>query len=192
MSVAAPAKLTAPDGLELGSGLELRVFDERDASELHALVVANREHLERWLPWAPTQSFEGTLEFIRRGRRQLADRQGCQLAIVRHARIAGTIGYHRIDWANGATSLGYWLAKDAERQGTMTAAVAALVDHAFGPWRLNRLEIRAGTENQRSRAIPERLGFVCEGVLREAERIGERYVDHVVYAILARDWRRPA
>ncbi|HWY90420.1 MAG TPA: GNAT family protein [Solirubrobacteraceae bacterium] len=40
----------------------------------------------------------------------------------------------------------------------------------------------------RSRAIPERLGFSQEGVVREAERIGDRYVDQVVYAKLATDW----
>jgi len=66
-----------------------------------------------------------------------------------------------------------------------------LVDHAFGAWRLHRVEIRAGVENARSRAIPERLGFRREGVLREAERVGDRYVDQVVYAVLAGDWPGP-
>ena len=61
----------------------------------------------------------------------------------------------------------------------MTAAVAALLDHAFGPWELTRVEIRAGVANTRSRAIPERLGFREEGVLRAAERIGTRVIDHV-------------
>ena len=70
----------------------------------------------------------------------------------------------------------------------MTSAVIALTDHAFDTWRLNRIEIRAAVGNRRSRAVPERLGFTEEGVLREAELVGDRYVDHVVYAILARDW----
>ena len=70
----------------------------------------------------------------------------------------------------------------------MTEAVRALVDQALGPWRLRRVEIRAAVENHRSRAIPERLGFHQEGVLRQAERIGDRYVDHVVYAMDATAW----
>jgi ribosomal-protein-serine acetyltransferase len=70
----------------------------------------------------------------------------------------------------------------------MTEAVRALVDHAFGPWGLHRVEIGAAVENARSRAVPERLGFRAEGVRREAERHGERYLDVVVYAMLAGDW----
>jgi ribosomal-protein-serine acetyltransferase len=66
--------------------------------------------------------------------------------------------------------------------------VRALVDHAFAGWGLNRVEIRAALENARSRAIPERLGFKKEGVLREAERLGERFVDHALYAVLASEW----
>ena len=67
-------------------------------------------------------------------------------------------------------------------------ATAALVEFAFGVWRLNRIEIRAGTENARSRRVPERLGFVQQGVIRDAERIGDHFVDHVLYGMLARDW----
>ena len=48
----------------------------------------------------------------------------------------------------------------------MTAAVRLLADHALTVWQLNRVEIHVVTENRRSRAIPERLGFREEGMLR--------------------------
>ena len=73
----------------------------------------------------------------------------------------------------------------------MTRAVRALVEHALLEWRLNRVEIRAAPENRRSRAIPERLGFLEEGVLREAEKVGDRYLDAVVYGMLASDRASP-
>jgi ribosomal-protein-serine acetyltransferase len=69
----------------------------------------------------------------------------------------------------------------------MTEAVRALTAHALGPWRLNRFEIRVAVGNERSAAIPLRLGFVEEGVLREAERHGDRYLDLRVFSLLARD-----
>ena len=72
----------------------------------------------------------------------------------------------------------------------MTATVAALLDHAFDHWKLARVEIRAGVANTRSRAIPERLGFREEGVLPAAERIGTRVIDHVIYVMTSRQWKR--
>jgi ribosomal-protein-serine acetyltransferase len=102
------------------------------------------------------------------------------------------VGVHRVDWANRKASIGYWLAGDAQGRGVMTEAVRAYVDHAFGIWKLNRVTIEAAVENARSRAVAERLGFREEGVLREVERVGERMVDHVVYAMLAADWPRAA
>ena len=70
----------------------------------------------------------------------------------------------------------------------MTRAVRALVNHALVDEDLHRVEIRAAPDNVRSRAIPERLGFREEGLLRVSERIGDRYLDSVVYGMLAPEW----
>ena len=169
----------------LPGGAALRLLEESDARELYALIEANRDHLARWMPWAAAQTLEDTREFIRITRRQLADNDGIQTAIVRGGRIVGAVGFHSVEWRNQATGIGYWLARDEQGLGTMTAAVRALLDHAFGPWGLNRVEIRAAPENARSRAIPERLGFRQEGKLREVERVGDRFLDNVVYSMLA-------
>jgi ribosomal-protein-serine acetyltransferase len=168
---------------------ELRMIEDSDAPELYDIVAGNREHLAVWMPWAAGQTFESTVAFIDASRKQLAANQGFQAAIVQEGKIVGVIGYHRVDWQHRSTSIGYWLAESAQGQGTITLATRALVEHAFQRWHLNRLDIRAGVENLRSRAVPERLGFTFEGVLRQAERVGDRYIDHAVYGMLARDWR---
>jgi ribosomal-protein-serine acetyltransferase len=175
---------------DLPSGACLRLFEESDADELSALTDRNRRHLEEWLPWVPaTRSAEDSLEFIRATRRQVADNDGVALAIARDGAIVGVAGCHGVDWANRSTTLGYWLSAGEQGRGTMTEAVRALVDHAFGAWALERVEILAAVDNARSRAIPERLGFCEEGVRRRAERVGDRFLDLAVYAMLAGDWR---
>ncbi|WP_252393492.1 GNAT family protein [Hydrogenibacillus sp. N12] len=103
--------------------------------------------------------------------------------------LVGVIGYHRIDWENKKTSLGYWLDPTVQGRGIMTRAARTMVDHAFFHLGLNRLEIRAATENTRSRRVAERLGFTLEGIIREAEWLGDRFVDHAVYGLLAREWK---
>ena len=130
------------------------------------------------------------LPFIRATRRQIADNDGLQTAIVAAAAlIAGMVGFHSVDWINRKSSIGYWLARDEQGRGTMTEAVRAYVDHGFTSWKLNRILIQAAVENARSRAIPERLGFTQEGTLRQVECVGDRYLDNVVYAMLAEDWK---
>jgi RimJ/RimL family protein N-acetyltransferase len=71
---------------------------------------------------------------------------------------AGVIGFHKIDWNNKTTSLGYWLGKGYEGSGLMTKSVRACVNHNIVELDLNRVEIRAAEENTKS-AIPERLNF---------------------------------
>ena len=174
----------------LPGGYALRLLEESDADELFALIDANREHLGPWMPWVQSDREPAdVLPFIRATRKQIADNDGLQTAIVDPGgRIVGVIGFHHVDWLNRNTSIGYWLAAGEQGRGTMTEAVRALVDHAFATWKLNRVTIQAAVENARSRAIPERLGFREEGVMREVERIGDRMLDEVVYAMLAADW----
>ncbi|HEX4187273.1 MAG TPA: GNAT family protein [Solirubrobacteraceae bacterium] len=174
--------------MPLSSGGELRELEESDADELDALIDANRERLVRWMAWAEGHTRERTLEFIRGSQRQLGENDGFQAAIVRGGAIVGVAGFHAIDWPNRATTIGYWLAAGEEGRGTMTEAVRALVDHAFRVWGLNRVEIRIDVENDRSRAVAERLGFVREGTLRQALWVAGGFHDDAVYAMLAREW----
>jgi ribosomal-protein-serine acetyltransferase len=179
--------------IDLGEGLSLRALDDADAEELFTLIETNRAHLAAWMPFVgQTRGVADSLAFIRAARRQYEDNRGMQLALLQGKQIIGVAGFHAIDWTRKSTSIGYWLAADRQGAGTMTAAVCALLDHAFDGWLLNRVEIRAGVLNSRSRAIPQRLGFREEGVLRSAERIGTRVIDHAVYVMTAREWKRTA
>jgi ribosomal-protein-serine acetyltransferase len=84
--------------------------------------------------------------------------------------------------------LGYWLGEEYQGKGLVTAACRALVEHAFGELGLNRVVISCATENEKSCAIPERLGFRREGIERQAEWLYDHFVDHVTYSALASEW----
>jgi ribosomal-protein-serine acetyltransferase len=174
---------------DLSDDCHLRVLEESDAEELYGVVERNRAFLAEWLPWPARQTLEGTLEFIKKTRHQLEENDGFQTAIVLDGRIVGSVGFVGIRWEARATSIGYWLAEEQQGRGLMTRAVGALTDHAFDELDLNRVEIQVASDNRRSRAIPERLGFREEGLLRDYERVGDRYLDIVVYGLLARERR---
>ncbi len=175
----------------LSDTVRLRLPEEADAPELYRLVERNRAYLAVWLPWAAGQTELDTLDYIRRKRRQLADNEGLETAIEVDGALAGMVGMVALDHRNRSTALGYWLAEEHQGKGVMTAAVRAYLNYAFGALGLNRVEIGAGVDNHRSRAIPERLGFTLEGVRRRGEVIGARTIDHAVYSLLAEEWARP-
>jgi ribosomal-protein-serine acetyltransferase len=180
--------------------LVLRVDDEctlrplcvRDAEALFALTEANRSYLRQWLPWLDAIECVGdSREFIR-ACAERAERTGAFAALIESGgEGCGVIGYNWIDSENRSCEIGYWLAENQAGRGLMTRACSALIAHAFDTLHLNRVVIPAAVDNARSRAIPERLGFEQEGVLREAEWLYDHYVDHAVYALLRSD-RQPA
>jgi ribosomal-protein-serine acetyltransferase len=51
------------------------------------------------------------------------------------------------------------------------------------------VEIEAAIANSKSRAIPERLGFLQEGIRRHSVCIRGEYFDMAVYGMLASDWQ---
>jgi ribosomal-protein-serine acetyltransferase len=106
--------------------------------------------------------------------------------------VAGVLGLEPLDWIHRSAGIGYWLGERYQGRGLMTRAVGVLIEHAVSVWDLNRIEIRAAVGNARSRAIPQRLGFREEGTLRQAERVGDVYLDIVVYSLLASEWRAAA
>ena len=70
----------------------------------------------------------------------------------------------------------------------MTQCCRFVVRYGFLTLDLNRIQIAAGTENHESRAIPERLGFKFEGILRGRENLYGTFIDHAMYSLLRSDF----
>ena len=109
--------------------------------------------------------------------------------ILFRGKIVGVAGYNEINWSNKTAYIGYWLGEGFQGNGIMTKVAKALTDYAINDLQLNKVEIRAAVENEKSRSIPERLGFVNEWCIRQAEWLYDHYVDSVVYGMLAKEWQ---
>jgi len=173
----------------LRDGFELRLLEERHATEMVATIDRNREHLRQWLPWVDaTRTVEDALAFIRSSLEIFAAHQGFTTAIWYRDQVAGVVGTHRIDWRNRRAELGYWLAREFEGRGVVTDACRLFIIRLFDEMDLNRVEIRCAAGNTKSIAIPRRLGFKLEGTLRDAELVNGRYHDLLVYGMLKSEW----
>lgn len=177
--------------LKVDQEIELQLFQPHHANELYALIDQNRFHLRQWLPWVDSMdSHTQYHSIIPIWLRQFADNNGFNLGIRYKGHLVGSIGLHQIDWRNLQTSIGYYLGEGFQGKGIMTRAVQAVLNYVFFDLHLHRVEIRCGENNFKSRAIPERLGFIQEGIIRDGENLYGHFHHLIVYGMLEKDWRR--
>lgn len=169
--------------------LMLRPIELQDAPAVLELILANEDHLKKWLPWV-TRPFtiHTVLSYIEMSERKRVQQTGYEYVILFKNRVCGIVGLQHVDWQNRKANIGYWLSRDHEGQGIVIRSVETVVRMAFEDLKLNRLEMYCAQENMRSRAIPERLAFRIEGILRENEWLHDHYVDHIVYGQLRSEY----
>ena len=173
---------------ELGDGALLRRLVMEDLEELWALVDRERDRLGEWMLWValnPTMTIEDEREWLESVSSNPQNLEGCGIFV--DGRFVGGVGLMPEQF--GITGeIGYWIGSEHEGRGLVTRAVLVLLDVGFEELGLNRIVIRAGVGNARSRAIPERLGFTREGTERGAGRGTGGYYDSVVYSMLRDEW----
>jgi ribosomal-protein-serine acetyltransferase len=173
-----------------GEGIELRPVTLSDAPVLYAAIDRNRARLREWLPWLhPLYGMADVTAFLKDRILENTARTSLTTCIWAGEELCGSIGLHLINARNRSTSIGYWLDTAHEGRGIMTRACRALTSEGFRGYSLHRIEIRCATGNTKSAAIPQRLRFREEGVLREAEWLYDHWVDLRVFSMLADDWR---
>jgi ribosomal-protein-serine acetyltransferase len=162
-----------------------------------ALLEVNYERLAHWFPgtFDKPPTLDGTRADLERSGQGWLKGSQLPLAIAVKAddrwRLVGWVNL-LIDWPARSAEVGYWLDAEFEGRGLVTRAVTAVLDHAFGPLGLHRVELQTTTDNKRSRSVAQRLGFTQEGVLREAAAFPDERRDDVVYGLLAREWHKAA
>lgn len=173
----------------VNADIVLRFLEEKHAEELFRLVDGNREYLRQWLPWLDSNmSVKDNEEFIRHSRERFSKKEGVTAGIWYKGTLAGVISYVSLDMSNRSGVIGYWIAAGHQGKGLATRACATMIDYGCLDLGLNRIVIRAATDNRRSLAVPLRLGFTREGVERQAEWVNDRFVDLVVFSLLRDEW----
>ncbi|MFF1543966.1 GNAT family N-acetyltransferase [Streptomyces sp. NPDC058291] len=76
-------------------------------------------------------------------------------------------------------------------RGLGTEATRLVVGHGFERLGLHRVQLGLYGDNGRARRVYEKVGFVVEGVRREAALREGVWVDEVLMAILDREWSGP-
>ncbi|MGE3951358.1 MAG: GNAT family N-acetyltransferase [Pyrinomonadaceae bacterium] len=177
--------------MRVSKEISLREFQPRDAHDIFTVAMANFDHLARFVDWiSPEYSLASAEEFIARSITGWEERESLALGIFREECFIGATGFVNFDWGAKKTEIGYWISRHEEGKGIVTAACRCLIDFAFNDLEFNRIEIRCSALNHRSSAIPKRLGFVEEGLLRQAVLRSGTFHDYKIYGLLASEWSK--
>lgn len=166
----------SPSGARVG----LRVLAREDRAEFLALA---RESHRLHRPWTyPPERADQFEELYSRSRREdflcvLAFRADTEA-------IAGVFTISQIvRGAFQSAYLGYYAHERHAGQGLMREALDQILDHAFGPLGLHRVEANIQPGNQPSIALARGAGFRLEGFSPRYLLIGGQWRDHERYAI---------
>ena len=179
----------ATTSLHVSGNITLHLIDHHHAASLFNLVEKNRSYLQEWLPWVDKMQHADDIKaYISMCMQEHEAGISKGYVIEVNGTMAGRIGLHHIDANNKSAAIGYWLDEAHTGSGIITRCCKTLLQQAFQEMQLNRIEIKCATGNYKSIAIPERLGFINEGILHQAAWVNKRFVDYIFYSLLQKEW----
>lgn len=177
-----------------GARVELRPFREEDFvgigealadPEVLRLTGALHSPEEEALERQPVLDDRG-LEWYRT-RNETSDR--LDLAIIERSTsfCVGEAVLNDFDPDNRSCNFRILIGPRGRDRGLGTEATQLIVAHGFQTLGLHRIELSVYAFNPRARHVYESVGFIQEGVRRDALRFGDRWIDEISMSILATD-----
>ncbi len=168
-----------------------RASDWKAWAELRGV---SRAFLEPWEPTWPRDALSRAAfrNRLQRHARELRDGTGHAFFLFRnddHALLGGITLSNIQRGIAMSCSVGYWVGAPHARQGVMTEGLGRLLPFVFETLGLHRLEAACLPENRASQGLLRKLGFEKEGYARAYLRINGRWHDHLLFALLADDFR---
>jgi ribosomal-protein-serine acetyltransferase len=174
--------------INIDENIKIELINENHSQPIFDIVDQNRIHLRQWLPFVDRmQTVEFAENFVKGTMQRNKDGNEFAFVIIENDKVIGRIGVYKIDGQNKIGEIGYWLAENLQGKGIITKSCKALIDFCFSDLQLNRIEIKCGTENFKSKTIPEKLNFTKEGVIREGELLYDKFIDLNLYSLLKTD-----
>jgi ribosomal-protein-serine acetyltransferase len=171
--------------INIDNKIRIELIEEKHTQSIFDMVNENRNHLRPWLPFVDRmQTVEFTKNFVNKIMQRNKDGTEYAFVIFNDEKMVGFVGVYNIDNQHNIGEIGYWIIENAQGNGVVTKSCKGLIDFCFNDLKLNRIEIRCGTENFKSKTIPEKLNFTKEGVIRQGELLYDKFIDLNLYSFL--------
>jgi RimJ/RimL family protein N-acetyltransferase len=164
-----------------------------DAAALHA--YRSHEDVARFQDWIPA-SLDDALAFITRNAATPFSQAHSwyQLAVRLRAtdELIGDLGVHFVADDGHQVELGVSISPAHQRRGLATEALVATLGYLFTILHKHRVLTSIDPRNDASIALVEKVGMRREAHFRQSLFWKGEWVDDVVYAMLAAEWKVPA
>ena len=167
--------------------VELRELAKSDAASL--LSMLSTEEVGRFISPPPT-TLEGFQKFVAWTQRERKAGNQLTFGIVPegYSHAVGIVQVRAIAPHFSVAEWGFAVGSPFWGTGLFMASARTTLDFAFEHTMVNRLEARAVVQNGRGNGALRKLGGVQEGVLRGSLLKDGKYLDQIMWSILAQDW----
>ncbi|TCZ79290.1 N-acetyltransferase [Paenibacillus albiflavus] len=167
--------------------LLIRMPEEGDGKAAYEAIQASIDDLKPWMPFANKEQTEETIESnARTAKANFIKREDLRFHIFLKdtLQFIGISGFHHINWNVPKFEIGYWIDSRYSGKGYIGEAVQGITQFAFTELKARRVEIRCDALNHKSRAIPEKMGYTLEGILKndDLSADGQEIRDTCIYA----------
>lgn len=106
--------------------------------------------------------------------------------------MIGSIGYWRTNFANYRAEIGYMLHPDYWRKGIISEALIKTIDFGFNEMKLHSIQANINPNNDASRQMLCKHGFVKEAYFKEDYYFNGKFQDSEIYSLLEKDvkWKK--
>jgi diamine N-acetyltransferase len=101
----------------------------------------------------------------------------------------GSVGFEHIEWVHRSAEFGIAIGeKTFWHQGYGTEAIRLMLKHGFETLNLNRIFLRVYENNPHAIKTYEKVGFVKEGIMRDAIYRNGCYINDLLMSMLRSEW----
>ena len=173
----------------INADIDLLAPHSRHARELFALIQTNLAHLNQWLNWPGLMKTPlDVASFLNTAARHNHTGTALILLLQYQGKICGVLSYNDFQAHDGSANIGYWLGAAYQGHGIISTALPVLIQHGFQQLGLQQVFIRVGVGNDKSAAIPKRLGFEWMHIDEDGEILHQQAMNHHVYVMRQEDW----
>ncbi|WP_449621898.1 GNAT family N-acetyltransferase [Robertmurraya sp. Marseille-Q9965] len=113
----------------------------------------------------------------------------CAICREESSEIIGVVYLLNIDLINRSAEFAIMIGESNNQgRGIGTFATESMLNHAFMDMNLNRVYLSVLEENMRAIRLYEKVGFIIDGIIREAVYKNGEFKDLVLMSILKRDY----